>query len=109
MKITEKRLRSIIRSVIKEARATEDESLLQIGGDLTSTDFDPYYRREEKFQDNKKIKQLFKAWCSKNDVAGMKAQEIVDFFFDDYPEFSRQRSLMPDLLSHAKMCGQIRL
>ena len=112
MKITERQLRKVIRDVIQEVRAVEDEELLKIGGDFYESGED--YDQLEKFhyryaiQDNEKVMQLFKAWCYKNDLDGMDEEEIVDFFFRDYPHLKKSSSssesvgFVDDLKDHAR-------
>ena len=107
MKITESRLRKIIRSVINEVRATEDEELLMInprqkefgriyGPDPVEMDIADLVRFANHYpysmsniltlDSTDRIVQLFKAWCNKNDVGGKGAREILKLFFSDYPE-----------------------
>jgi len=107
MEITESRLRKIIRSVVKEVRATEDEELLKInprqkefgrihGPDPLEMDIAdlvrignhmPYSRSNIlTFDSTNRIVQLFKAWCNKNNVGGKGPREILKLFFIDYPE-----------------------
>ena len=111
MKITESKLRRVIRQVIREERAHEDEKLLGIGGDFSGSYHDRYDREEVDYQVNDKVLQLFKAWCNKNknNVVGMGSQEIVDFFFEDYPELSKTSDMTfrRKLLAHAGQCSQI--
>ena len=108
MKITERQLRKVIREVIQEARAVEDEELLKIGGDFhrSGTTMDRYDRMPYDYatQENEKVMQLFKAWCNKNDLDGMDARGIVDFFFEDYPYLvkSSSKDFERELLSHAE-------
>ena len=109
MKITERKLRKIIRSVIKEVRASDDEKFLMInpeqkefglihGPDPIEMDIAdlvrfgnhyPYSMSNILTSDSKdRIVQLFKAWCNKkeNDVGGKGPRKILDLFFVDYPE-----------------------
>ncbi len=107
MEITESRLRKIIRSVVKEVRATEDEELLKINpekkerGSILGPDpiemdiadlvrFGNHYpyslNRILTFDSTDRIVQLFKAWCNKNNVGGRRPRAILDMFFIDYPE-----------------------
>ena len=110
MRITESRLRRIIRSVIKEVRATEDEELLKINpqqkkiGDVSGPDGDetdiadlirfgnhyPYTHRNVLTQDSQdRLVQLFKSWCNTNNVGGKSPREILKLFFSDYPELDK--------------------
>lgn len=109
MKITERKLRRVIRQVIREERAHEDEKLLGIGGDFSGSYHDRYDRKEVDYQINDKVLQLFKAWCIKNKIVGMKPQEIVSFFFEDYPELDKTSDMTfrRKLLAHAGQCSQI--
>lgn len=126
MKITESRLRKLIRSVIKEARAEEDEALLGIGAPLIDT-FPAYpYTYDKPLTDEsiEKILQLFKAWCIKNDIAGEHPSRVIKLFFADYPEISNAidddesaredmpgplrgyESVMSKLHRHARICSK---
>ena len=108
MRITESQLRKVIRNVIQEVRAVEDEELLKIGGDFHRSGED--YDQLEKFhysyatQEDEKVMQLFKAWCYKNDLGLMDEEEIVDYFFRDYPYLKKSSSkkFRKDLEAHAK-------
>ncbi len=108
MKITESQLRKFIRDVIQETRAFEDEELLKIGGDFhrSGTTMDRYDRVPYSYstQENEKVMQLFKAWCYKNDLGLMDEEEIVDYFFRDYPYLKKSSSkkFRKDLEAHAK-------
>ena len=118
MKITERRLRTIIRSIIKEVRATPDEEIL---GDLVSYERDDFLRVDGNYQHNERVVQLFKAWCIKNNVSGMDAQSIVNMFFEDYPELSPSGggnyyndiqsgfNIEPELLDHAEQASKFNL
>lgn len=146
MKITERRLRKIIRSVIKEVRATEDEELLKInplkkdyGPDPSEMDiadlvaFESFYPHTYgnvlTIDSTNRIVQLFKAWCNKNDVGGKGPHEILNLFYEDYPELkkviiedhnTRHRELKgviklkeypsadDQMFDHAKSCGQLK-
>lgn len=109
MKITERQLRKVIREVIQEARAVEDEALLKIGGFYKSPGeyydtFEKKYFPEKAKQTNEKVMQLFKVWCNKNNLDGMDAQGIVAFFYEDYPYLVKTSSeaFKDELLSYAE-------
>jgi hypothetical protein len=110
MRITERQLRKFIRDVIQEARAVEDESFLNIGGRFYKSAEDYYDTFEKKHfrskaeQTNEKVMQLFKVWCNKNNLDGMDAQGIVDFFYEDYPHLVKTSSevFKDELLSYAE-------
>ena len=98
MRITESRLRRIIKDVINEIAASDDEALLGIGKGPMKTSYTipggyPSQRYDEHYEelDYDRALQLFKAWCNKNDLV-YDTSITVAKFFKDHPDLRPSRS-----------------
>ena len=96
MRITESKLRRIIKDVINEIAASDDEALLRIGkgpirtrhtipGGYASQTYDLDYEE----LDYERAIQVFKAWCNKTENAEhivYDTSKTIAKFFKDHPD-----------------------
>ena len=98
MRITESKLRRIIKDVINEIAASDDETLLRIGKGPMKTRYtipgghaSQRYDTDYEELDYERALQLFKAWCNKNDLV-YDTSITVAKFFKDHPDLRPPRS-----------------
>ena len=90
MRITESRLRRIIKDVINEIAASDDEALLRIGkGGIGKFELSPSFSTERYYGsgtnftlDYERAFQVFKAWCNINDLSENPEVTIKNFLKD---------------------------